>query len=63
MMVADESKIILNFLHDRRKDENRLIVDFLIEKRWFWQVVKLGWDRRGVYSSDAKRGESVSGII
>jgi hypothetical protein len=30
----------LKFLHDRLKDGNRLIVDFFIEKRWFYQVAK-----------------------
>ena len=43
-MAADKSKIPFNFLHDSLKDGNRLIVDFFIEKRWFYQEAKCWGD-------------------
>jgi hypothetical protein len=43
-MAADKSKILFNFLHDCLLDGNRLIVDFSIEKRWFYQVKKRWMD-------------------
>jgi hypothetical protein len=58
-MAAYYSKILLNFLHDCLKDENRLIVDFLIEKRWFYQVVTLWAGSQPRRLDRFKKGKSV----